>query len=432
MPTILRGIADKAVKDKGHKFMNLYHSLDEGFLRQSFFKIKKRSSPGIDGVAFQDYCKDLSENLISLVDRLKRNAYKAKTIKRFMIPKGNGKLRALGLPCLEDKVLQVGVARLLTPIYESDFLDFSQGYRPNRSAKVASHKLAVNLQKGKFGYVVEADIKGFFDNIDHDWMIKMLEHRINDRKIINLIKKWLKAGILDTNGMTINPATGTPQGGVISPILANVYLHYALDLWFEKIVKPNCSGQATMIRYADDFVCAFQYSKDAVAFFRALEKRLKKFNLELAKEKSGIVRFSRLREDSKTFNFLGFTFRWRLDRSGKRRVFRETAKDKLRTGIQSFKEWIKGVRHLGTRTILKLLKLKYQGYWNYYGVIGNYSKLHEFYRVTVKILLKWLKRRSQRHKLNYDRITKIMSYHRVPSPRITERINYCKCGSELL
>ena len=196
----------------------------------------------------------------------------------------------------------------------------------------------------------------------------MLEHRIKDRKIINLIKRRLKADILDASGMTINPATETPQGGVISPILANVYLHYVLDLWFEKIVKPKCSGQATMIHYADDFVCAFQYSENTTAFFRSLKKRLEKLNLELAKDKSGIIRFSRLDEKSKTFNFLGFTFRWKLDRNGKRRVFRETAKDKFKATIRSFKEWIKGVRGKVCHSLNWLLRVSLR--------FSSYLELH--------------------------------------------------------
>ena len=211
----------------------------------------------MDEVTAQAYGENLEANIDALAERLKTKRYRAKLVRRCYIPKENGKQRPLGIPALEDRLVQLACAKLLTAIFEADFLDVSYGYRPNRSAKDAINDLRFNLQFGKYGYVVEADIKGFFDHMDHQRLLRMLKERIDDAPFLNLIQKWLKAGILDTDGMVINPETGTPQGGIVSPVLANVYLHFALDLWFEKVVKAHCKGDAMIIRYADDFVCAF-------------------------------------------------------------------------------------------------------------------------------------------------------------------------------
>jgi len=234
MQTSLRGISNRAAKDKEHRFGNLYGLLDENFLKWCFWQLKRAAAPGVDRVDFYEYRENLDENIANLVKRLKQKNYRAKLVRRQYIPKINGKLRPLGIPATDDKVLQFAVAKILEAIYEEDFLDVSYGYRPGTGPQDAVRDLTQKLQFGRFSHIVEADIKGFFDNIDHSWMIRMLEERINDRAFLRLIQKWLKAGILDTSGEVIHPATGTPQGGIVSPILANVYLHYALDLWFEK------------------------------------------------------------------------------------------------------------------------------------------------------------------------------------------------------
>ena len=252
MQTSLRGISNRAGKDKEHRFGNLYGLLDENFLKWCFWQLKRDAAPGVDLVDFYEYQENLDENIADLVKRLKQKKYRAKLVRRRYIPKINGKLRPLGIPATDDKVLQFAVAKILEAIFEEDFLNVSYGYRPGTGPQDAVRDLTRKLQFGRYAHIVEADIKGFFDDIDHKWMIRMLEERVNDRPFLRLIQKWLKAGILDTSGKVIHPATGTPQGGIVSPILANVYLHYALDLWFEKRIKRRCNGEALIIRYADD------------------------------------------------------------------------------------------------------------------------------------------------------------------------------------
>jgi len=278
-PTSLRGIAKRAQACKDHRFQDLYRLLDAGLLLDCWDDLNKNAASGVDQVTARAYEQDLIANIQDLAERLKTKRYRAKLVRRCYIPKDNGGERPLGIPALEDKLVQLACAKILNAIYEQDFLPVSYGYRPEWGAKDAVTDLGFNLQYGKFGYVVEADIKGFFDNLDHDWLLEMLSLRIDDRAFLNLIVKWLKAGILDTDGQILHPVTGSPQGGIVSPILANVYLHYAMDLWFERVVKPRCNGQAILIRYADDYVCAFQYRNDAQRFYRVMPRRLEKFGL---------------------------------------------------------------------------------------------------------------------------------------------------------
>jgi group II intron reverse transcriptase/maturase len=266
VPTSLQAIANKAKSQKGYRFRNLFGMLNEEMLQDSWQYIRKDAAFGVDRVSAQEYELNLGENIRQLVENLKGKRYRAKLVRRRYIPKGEGKYRPLGIPAVQDKLLQLAVKRILEAIYEQDFLRCSYGYRPNISPLDAVDKLTVKLQFGKYNDVVEADIQGFFDNIDHEWMLKMLAERVDDKALLWLIRKWLKAGILEEDGRVIHPITGTPQGGIVSPILANIYLHYALDLWFEKVVKPHCHGEACLIRFADDFVCAFEHQKDAERF----------------------------------------------------------------------------------------------------------------------------------------------------------------------
>jgi RNA-directed DNA polymerase len=327
--TFLRAIAEKASQNKQHRFGDLYRWLDRDVLRLCFYRLRKDAASGVDGVTFQEYERDLESNLTDLERRLKRKAYRARLVRRKYIPKGNGKLRPLGIPALEDKLLQMAATHILLAIYEMDFLPCSYGYRPGVSAHQAIKDLTGELQFGGHQFVVEADIKGFFDNIRWDWMDRMLEQRIADGAFLNLICKWLRAGIMEEDGRVIHPQTGTPQGGVVSPVLANIYLHYALDLWFERVVRPRQRGHSRMIRYADDFVACFEYRHEAEAFERELKTRLAKFGLELAAEKTKTLRFGHNGgPHNGRFDFLGFEFYWDTDRQGKPRVKRRTATKK--------------------------------------------------------------------------------------------------------
>jgi len=330
MQTSLRSIANKAAKEKTYRFRSLARLLTVNMLSWCWSFINKKAAAGVDKISAKAYEKNLHANIANLVERSKSGRYKAKLVKRQHILKENGKLRPLGIPAIEDKLLQTGVKVILESIYEQDFMPCSYGYRPNIGAVNALDDLYKELRYGRYNYVVEADIRGYFDNIDHDILEKMLLMRIDDKKFIRLIKKWLIAGVLDTDGKVISPATGTPQGGIVSPVLANIYLHYALDKWVEHVVVPNSNGQVYLCRYADDFVCAFQYEYDAVRFYNELAKRLAKFNLQLAEEKTNIIRFSRFQSKEKTkFDFLGFEFRWGKSRFGKITLKRRTSPKKL-------------------------------------------------------------------------------------------------------
>jgi RNA-directed DNA polymerase len=420
--TSLQAIAKKASEQPEYRFRNLFGLLNEEMLNDSWQFIRKDAASGVDRVSADDYEQNLEENIHQLVEDLKRKRYRAKLVLRRNIPKGDGKLRPLGIPATQDKLLQQATKRVLEAIYEQDFLRSSFGYRPGVSALDAVDKLTVKLQFGKYNYVVEADIKGFFDNLDHTWLLKMLAERIDDKALLWLIEKWLKAGVLDTDGKVLHPVTGSPQGGIISPILANVYLHYALDLWFQKVVIPLCSGEACLIRYADDFVCAFEKEEDAKRFYEALAERLGKFGLELSAEKTQIIPFSPKTSLGKTsFNFLGFEFRWGLDRSGKPHVNKRTARKNLRKSVERFEQWIKDNRHRRLPDLFKLLNAKLRGYFNYFGVFGNLASLTEFMYHVVRSLHKYLNQRSQRKSYNWSGFKQLLKEFGVVKPYIVSR-----------
>ena len=411
----------KACKD--HRFQDLYRLLDANLLLACWEDLNKRSASGIDGVTATAYEQDLIANILDLSERVKTKRYRTKLVRRCYIPKDNGGERPLGIPALEDKLVQSGCARILNAIYEQEFLDGSYGYRAGRGAKDAVMDLGFNLQYGKFGHVVEADIKGFFDYLDHDWLLEMLSLRIDDRAFLNLIRNWLKAGILETDGQVVHPVTGAPQGGIVSPILANVYLHYALDQWFERVVKPRCSGQAIIIRYADDYVCAFQYRGEAQRFYRELSKRLEKFGLELAADKTRLMRFSRFHPGlRRRFAFLGFELYWQRDRQGELRVMKRTARKTLRRAKQRIKEWIKTNRHLPGRQFIKELNRKLEGHYNYFGLRSNETWLNRFYNWTIETAYKWLNRRGgKRRSFNWGQFKDALKRLGVVLPQVTEK-----------
>ena len=420
--TSLRAIAKKAVQDKTHRFGGLYRLLNQANLRECFFQLRKDAAPGVDGVRFEEYERNLDENLRSLVQRLMNKSYRARLVRRKYIPKGNGKLRPLGIPALEDKLVQLAVAQLLSAIFEADFLPCSYGYRPGRSPHDAVNGLTDTLYRGRFEFVYEADIKGFFDHLRHDWLVRMLEQRINDGAIIRLVRKWLRAGILEEDGRIEHPESGTPQGGIVSPVLANVYLHYALDLWFERKVRKVNRGQSRLFRFADDFVCCFDYRHEAEAFSQAVKERLAKFGLELALAKTQTLRFGRQGGGHNgRFDFLGFEYRWEESRQGFVIVKRRTSRKKLRGAVERFTEWIREHRHQKLRQTMKTVAQKHQGHWNYYGIIGNSESLSDYRTLTLRALYYWLNRRSQRRSHTWQSFNRLLKRFGVPLPRIQDK-----------
>jgi len=420
MQTSLQGIAKKAKLNKKYRFRDLYRLLNEENLLDSWKYLNNKADSGVDRISMKEFEENLLINIQGLVKSLKEKRYRAKLVRRVNILKENGKYRSLGIPTIGDKLIQKAVARILEAIYEQDFLIYSYGYRPMIGAKDAVRDITTTLTRGRYGYILDADLQGFFDHINQQWLLKMLEERIDDRPFIHLIAKWLKAGVLSTDGKILHPVTGTPQGGTVSPILANIYLHYVLDLWFEKKVKPNCKGEVYLYRYADDFICAFRFKDDAEEFYKALIKRLDKFGLSLSPDKTRIIKFSRFEKGTNYFEFLGFEFRWGTSRKGKDIIKRRTSRKKLLSSLKKFTLWCRKCRNLRLRKIFKLLNAKLRGYYNYYGVIGNFASLQKFFFRAMRILYKWLNRRSQKRSFCYNIFNQITKFYNIEKPRITE------------
>lgn len=422
MQTSLLGIANKAKQDKKYKFGNLYELINKRTLYEAWRRINKGAVAGVDKETVAEFKVNLESNLDEMVNELKNKKYKAKLVKRVYIPKGEKGVRPLGLPVLRDKIIQRSAASILEAIYEQDFIEDSYGYRPGKNAHMAINAIKEEIS-GKYNYVVEADIKGFFNNIDHDWMIRMLEERIQDKAFIGLIRRWLKAGILEPNGKVDSPEKGCPQGSVISPILANIYLHYSLDLWYMKKVKPNAGKEAYYCRSADDFIFGFRYKEDAEKLLRSLGIRLGKFGLELAEEKTGMVFFSRFKKHlGNKFSFLGFDFRWKESRNKKDYIVMETNPKRMTKSLKAFSAWCKENRNNRIRKIVDMVNRKLRGYFNYYAIQGNSIKINKFYSIATGILYKWLNRRSQRKSFNFEEFNKKMKYYGLIKPRILKSL----------
>lgn len=422
MTTQLQAIAFKAQSHPNHRFQNLYGLVNADRLFQSWGQLNKQGAAGIDGITTGSYKTRLLENITRLNEGLRSKSYRCSAIKRVFIPKANGKQRPLGLPTVDDKLVQQSVSQILQSIWEQDFLPNSYGYRPNKSAHHAVHSLGLNFQYRPFGYIVEADIKGFFDNMDHGWLIKMLELRIDDKALLNLIKQWLKARVKAPDGSFSKPTSGTPQGGVISPILANIYLHYVLDIWFEKKVKPKVRGKCMLIRYADDFVVAFQYKEAAESFYSELPKRLNKFGLDIAPEKTHLKRFTRFEPGKKNcFQFLGFEFHWETNPKGEARLRTRTSPKKEKSAMNNIYRWIKYNRHKRLREFMPELRRKLIGFRNYFGLPSNCRSLYRYYGFVVQTMYKWLNRRSQRRSYNWRTFKDMLGYFKIEPINVSKR-----------
>ncbi|THF72415.1 group II intron reverse transcriptase/maturase [Cohnella fermenti] len=426
METKRARIAEMARADSKVRFTSIGHLINEQALMESHEEMETGKATGIDGMTKEKYGEDLEANVGQLVARLKQKSYRPQPARRTYIPKDEKSMRPLGIPAYEDKLVQHALKQVLSAIYEQDFMDFSYGFRPGRSMHDALKKVTEVIQYGRISYVVDADIKGFFNHVDHEWLIQFLELRIADPNILRLVRRMLKAGIQE-EGNFEPTEEGTPQGSAVSPLLANVYLHYVLDLWFMVTVKKQCNGQAEIIRFADDFICCFQYREDAERFYAALGQRLEKFKLSLAEEKTKIIEFGRYAEERsrregkgkpKTFDFLGFTHYCSKSQKGAYRVKRETSGKKFRQKVKKMKQWIRTNRHLKQEEFLKAIRSKLLGHYRYYGITDNYDRMKAYQTETTKLMEKWLNRRSQRKSFTRERFSEVIKKWQLPKPRI--------------
>jgi group II intron reverse transcriptase/maturase len=388
----------------------------EAFLHESWRWGRKNAASGVDRVSAREYARERTANTRGLVERLKQKRYRAQWVRRQWIPKGKDKLRPWGIPVVEDKLRQRAVARILTAIFEPDFLRCSYGYRPNVGAREAGDKLTGKRQFGAYHHVVEVDLENYFGTIDHDWLVQMLEQRGDDRPFLRLVRKWLRAGVRETDGEVTHPTTGTPQGGVVSPVLANIYRHYVLDLWFHRRVAKRCRGEACLIRYADDLVCAFERADEADRFLAELEERLGKFGLRLSPAKTRRLPFPRTGEGTEAFDFLGFEVRWARDRQGRPHLSRRTARKSLRASLRRYTEWCRANRHRRMSDLVRELNQKLGSYYRYFGIYGNSPSLWQFHRQALRILFKWLNRRSQPRSYTWPGFRDLVCHCGVPSP----------------
>jgi group II intron reverse transcriptase/maturase len=411
---------------------SLHHHIDLLWLYEAFLRTRRNGAPGVDGQTAADYEVNLRDNLQDLLNRAKSGTYRAPPVRRVQIPKGTGnETRPIGIPTFEDKVLQRSVVMVLEAVYEQDFLDCSYGFRPGRSAHQALETLRENLRQMGGGWVLDVDIRKFFDTLDHAHLRELLARRVQDGVLQRLIGKWLNAGVLEDGEITY-PDQGTPQGGVISPLLANVYLHYVLDVWFEQEVKPRLGGRAFLIRYADDFVMGFACESDARRVLEVLPKRFERYGLKIHPDKTKLVRFERpgrgVRDSQEpesrpgTFDFLGFTLRWGKSRRGNAVIFRQTSSSRFSRAVKKISQWCRDNRHLPIPEQHAALSQKLCGHDGYYGVTGNIRSLNNLRHVVAGIWRKWLSRRSWAGWLSWEHFWRLLACYALPPPRVVHSV----------
>ena len=436
MATDLTRIGEKARKEPGLVFTSLYHHIYDGDnLRACYDSLKAGKATGVDGVTKEEYGRNLGENLRDLSERLKRMGYRPKPKRRSYIPKeGSEKGRPLGISALEDKIVEEATKRALEPIFEAVFEDSSYGYRPGRNQHKCLDVLGRTIQQKKVSYVVEADIKGFFDKVNQEWMIKFLRHRIGDERVIRLIIRMLQSGILE-DGMVQATEEGTPQGSILSPLLSNIYLHYVLDLWFSRQVSRQSRGEACYFRFADDFVACFQYREDAESFRRRLKDRLEGFGLELAEEKTRCMEFGRFARENayqrgekpEEFTFLGFTHYCGKTREGYFKVKRRTSRKKLGQSLRKFTNWAKKARNvLRKGEMLRQARSRVLGHLSYYAITDNLERCAYYVHRATRILRQWLNRKSQRKAYTWASFNQALAWVDWPQARLRKDLNPCR------
>jgi RNA-directed DNA polymerase len=436
--TDLKRIGEKARKEPGLVFTSLYHHItDADNLRACYDTLPANKATGVDGVTKREYGKNLEENLQDLSARLKRMGYRPEPKRRSYIPKaGSEKGRPLGISNLEDKIVEEAVKRTLEPIYEAVFEDSSYGYRPRRSQHQCLDALGRTIQQKRVSHIVEADIRGFFDTVNHEWMVKFLRHRIGDERVIRLIIRMLKSGIME-DGLVQATEEGTPQGSILSPLLSNIYLHYVLDLWFSRRVRRQSRGEAYYFRYADDFLACFQYEDDAESFRQRLRERLEDFGLKLAEEKTKCIEFGRFaRKDAykrgekpKEFTFLGFTHYCGKTKGGYFKVKRRTSRKKLGQSLSKFTDWARRTHNvLRKGEMLRQARTRVVGHLSYYAITDNSERCSYYVYRTKHILFKWLNRKSQRKAYTWETFGQALAWVGWPTPRIRKDLNPCRCA----
>jgi len=435
VPSALERVREAAQKDKGERFTALFHHVyDVNRLKEAYYGLKRQAVPGVDGETWQHYGQNLEGNLKGLSERLKRGAYRAKPAQRAYIPKADGKERPIGIPTLEDKIVQRATVEVLNAIYEKDFLGFSYGFRPGRSPHLALDALAVGIMRRKVSWVLDADIRSFFDTLSHEWLVKFIEHRIADRRVVRLIQKWLNAGVLE-EGKRIRREEGTVQGGSVSPLLSNIYLHYVFDLWVHWWRSHRANGEVIVVRFADDWVAGFQYQSEAQKFLRELKERFARFGLELHSEKTRLIEFGRFAAQSRlargegkpeTFDFLGFTHICGRKRNGKFTVLRKTVRKRWQSKLKEVSRELRTRMHRPVPEQGAYLKSVLLGHMRYYGVPMNRRSLNAFRYALYRVWWKVLRRRSQKHNLTWKRMERLLVawfpsvriYHPYPSERV--------------
>jgi group II intron reverse transcriptase/maturase len=419
-------IRQAAAKDKEMRFTTLWHHVyDVDRLREAYFKVERKSAPGVDGVTWQGYGRELEENLQDLSARLKRGGYRARPVRRVLIPKPDGRQRPIGVPTLEDKIVQRAACAVMGAVYEADFLGFSYGFRPKRSQHKALDAVSVGIKRRKVNWVLDADIRGFFDAIDHEWMVKFIEHRIADKRVVRHVKKWLHAGVLE-DGEWAQVERGTPQGGSVSPMLANVYLHYVFDLWAHQWRERHACGDVIMVRYADDVVLGFQHRAEAERFREDLVERFRKFGLELNSDKTRLIEFGRYAGERRakrgqgkpeTFDFLGLRHICAQNHQGGFKLLRHTIPSRLKTRVREVYAELKRRMHHSIFSTGSWLRAVVTGYYRYQGVPDNWSAMRAFRNDVVRLWRRCLGRRSQKGRINWERMGRIAAKW-IPNPRL--------------